>query len=110
MKKAHAAAGNAECEKPISEGEDSTPVAADLSGWTLHPSERRDFWNQMSRQNLEGAAVLYATKQWVKLKTAKASCLHCIPPTSTHCMRACFSHRLKLALAAWSITLEKIKY
>src|SRR5947209_20056111 len=27
--------------------EDITPVAPDLSGWTPHPSERRDFWNRI---------------------------------------------------------------
>ena len=27
--------------------EDATPVAPDLSGWTPHPSERRDFWNRI---------------------------------------------------------------
>src|SRR4051794_1070626 len=27
--------------------EDSTPVAPDRSGWTPHPSERRDFWNRI---------------------------------------------------------------
>ena len=27
--------------------EDLTPVAPDLSGWTPHPSERRDFWNRI---------------------------------------------------------------
>jgi DNA (cytosine-5)-methyltransferase 1 len=31
---------------PIVE-EDSTPVAPDRSGWTPHPSERRDFWNRI---------------------------------------------------------------
>lgn len=27
--------------------EDASPVAPDLSGWTPHPSERRDFWNRI---------------------------------------------------------------
>src|SRR3954469_24177439 len=27
--------------------EDITPVAPDRSGWTPHPSERRDFWNRI---------------------------------------------------------------
>lgn len=27
--------------------EDCTPVAPDRSGWTPHPSERRDFWNRI---------------------------------------------------------------
>src|SRR3954451_13327194 len=27
--------------------EDVTPVAPDRSGWTPHPSERRDFWNRI---------------------------------------------------------------
>src|SRR3954468_15739409 len=27
--------------------EDLTPVAPDVSGWTPHPSERRDFWNRI---------------------------------------------------------------
>jgi endonuclease III len=27
--------------------EDSTPVAPDRSGWTPHPSERRDFWHRI---------------------------------------------------------------
>ncbi|WP_435007960.1 DNA (cytosine-5-)-methyltransferase [Tundrisphaera lichenicola] len=27
--------------------EDVTPVAPDLTGWTAHPSERRDFWNRI---------------------------------------------------------------
>jgi DNA (cytosine-5)-methyltransferase 1 len=27
--------------------EDATPVAPDRSGWTPHPSERRDFWNRI---------------------------------------------------------------
>ena len=31
---------------PVAE-EDATPVAPDLSGWTPHPSERRDFWNRI---------------------------------------------------------------
>ena len=31
---------------PVAE-EDATPVAPDLSGWTPHASERRDFWNRI---------------------------------------------------------------
>src|SRR4051812_26503332 len=31
---------------PLAE-EDSTPIAPDRSGWTPHPSERRDFWNRI---------------------------------------------------------------
>ena len=31
---------------PVAE-EDVTPVAPDLSGWTPHASERRDFWNRI---------------------------------------------------------------
>ena len=27
--------------------EDAAPVAPDRSGWTPHPSERRDFWNRI---------------------------------------------------------------
>jgi DNA (cytosine-5)-methyltransferase 1 len=33
-------------DSPTTE-EDVTPVAPDRSGWTPHPSERRDFWNRI---------------------------------------------------------------
>src|SRR5947208_11613986 len=34
-------------EMALAVEEDATPVAPDLSGWTPHPSERRDFWNRI---------------------------------------------------------------
>lgn len=34
-------------EPELSVDEDSTPVIPDRSGWTSHPRERRDFWNQI---------------------------------------------------------------
>ena len=34
-------------ETVLTADEDSTPVAPDRSGWTPHPSERRDFWNRI---------------------------------------------------------------
>lgn len=33
-------------EEPIATEDDATPVAQDLSGWTSHPSERRDFYHR----------------------------------------------------------------
>jgi endonuclease III len=32
---------------PIVAVEGSTPIEPDMSGWTPHPSERRDFWNRI---------------------------------------------------------------
>src|SRR5262245_18280393 len=34
-------------EPDVAVEEDATPVAPDLSGWTSHPSERRDFYNRI---------------------------------------------------------------
>ncbi len=36
-----------EADASILADEDSSPVAADRSGWTPHPSERRDFYNRI---------------------------------------------------------------
>src|SRR5437660_11721406 len=48
MKKRGAAEDHtAEIETASVAEEDATPVAPDLSGWTPHPSERRDFWNRI---------------------------------------------------------------
>ena len=47
MKKRGPERGTAMLETaPIVE-EDATPVAPDRSGWTPHPSERRDFWHRI---------------------------------------------------------------
>jgi DNA (cytosine-5)-methyltransferase 1 len=34
-------------EASLAVDDDASPVAPDLSGWTPHPSERRDFWNRI---------------------------------------------------------------
>src|SRR3954447_14074659 len=47
MKKRGPVTEREELEPVPAAEEDATPVAPDLSGWTLHPSERRDFWNRI---------------------------------------------------------------
>jgi DNA (cytosine-5)-methyltransferase 1 len=39
--------GTVETDAASGVEEDVAPVAPDLSGWTPHPSERRDFWNRI---------------------------------------------------------------
>src|SRR2546421_6014748 len=47
MKKRGPGTGTDDLEAVLAVEEDVTPVAPDLSGWTPHPSERRDFWNRI---------------------------------------------------------------
>ena len=47
---------------PIVE-EDATPVAPDRSGWTPHPSERRDFWNRIRAFPPRGRRLAQAPHQ-----------------------------------------------
>jgi DNA (cytosine-5)-methyltransferase 1 len=47
MKKRGPVSETGECEMVRTVDEDTVTVAPDLSGWTPHPSERRDFWNRI---------------------------------------------------------------
>jgi DNA (cytosine-5)-methyltransferase 1 len=42
-----AGTGGDHLETVLTDEEDFTPVTSDPSGWTPHPSERRDFWNRI---------------------------------------------------------------
>jgi DNA (cytosine-5)-methyltransferase 1 len=47
MKKSRAGTETVDLETVLTVEEDCTPVTPDRSGWTPHPSERRDFWNRI---------------------------------------------------------------
>lgn len=47
MKRRGQYAGKDEFEQTAAIEVDASPVPPDLSGWTPHPSERRDFWNRI---------------------------------------------------------------